>query len=69
MTFFNHLVSYRNIMQFQTSSRQENADAEDNTSRLLKRGGTPDLPLLRTLLVIRQKFQEPSFWEMMDSFV
>ena len=43
--------------------------AEDNTSRPLNRGGIADLPLLRTLLAIRQKLQEPSFWEVMDSFV
>ena len=30
-------------------------DAEDNTSRLLNRGGIEDLPLLRTLLAIHQK--------------
>ena len=30
------------------------SDAQDN-SRLLKRGGIADLPLLRTLLTIRQK--------------
>ena len=30
------------------------SDAEDNTSELLNRGGIPDLPLLRTLLAIRQ---------------
>ena len=29
------------------------SDAEDNTSRLLNRGGKADLPLLRTLLAIR----------------
>ena len=45
------------------------SDAEDNTSRPLNRGGIADLPLLRTLLVIRQKNKEPSFWEVMDSFV
>ena len=45
------------------------SDAEDNTSRLLNRGGIADLPLLRTLLAIHQKSQEPSFWEVMDSFV
>ena len=45
------------------------SDAEDNTSRLLNRGGIADLPLLITLLAIRQKSQEPSFWEVMDSFV
>ena len=45
------------------------SDAEDNTSGPLNRGGIADLPLLRTLLAIRQKFREPSFWEVMDSFV
>ena len=45
------------------------SDAEDNTSGPFNRGGTADLPLLRTLLAIRQKSREPSFWEMMDSFV
>ena len=44
-------------------------DAEDNTSGLLNRGGIADLPFLRTLLAIRQKSREPSFWEVMDSFV
>ena len=43
------------------------SDAEDNTSGPLNRGGIPDLPLLRTLLAIRQKSREPSFWEVMDS--
>ena len=45
------------------------SDAEDNTSGLLNRGGIADLSLLRTLLAIRQKSREPSFWEVMDSFV
>ena len=45
------------------------SDAEDNISRPLNREGISDLPLLRTLLAIRQKSQEPSFWEVMDSFV
>ena len=31
------------------------SDAEDNTSRSLNRGAIADLPLLRTLLAIRQK--------------
>ena len=44
-------------------------DAEDNTSGPLNRGGIADLPLLRPLLAIRQKSREPSFWEVMDSFV
>ena len=45
------------------------SNAEDNTSGLLNSGGKADLPLLRTLLVILQNSQEPSFWEVMDSFV
>ena len=45
------------------------SDAEDNTSGPLNRGGIADLPLLRTLLPIRQKSREPSFWEIMNSFV
>ena len=45
------------------------SDAEDNTSRPLNRRAIADLPLLRTLLAIRQKLQEPSFWEVMDYFV
>ena len=40
-----------------------------NTSGPLSRGGIADLPLLRTLLAIHQKSGEPSFWEVMDSFV
>ena len=44
-------------------------DAEDNTSGPLNRGGIAELPLIRTLLAIHQKSQEPSFWEVMDSFV
>ena len=44
------------------------SDAEDNTSGPLNRGGIADLPLLRTLLAIRQKSREPRFWEVMDSF-
>ena len=45
------------------------SDAEGNTSCPLNKGGMADLPLLRTLLAIRQKSREPSFWEVMDSFV
>ena len=45
------------------------SDAEYNISGLLNRGGIADLSLLRTLLAIRQKSQEPNFWEGMDSFV
>ena len=43
------------------------SDAEDNTSGPLNREGIADLPLLQTLLAIRQKSQERSFWEVMDS--
>ena len=45
------------------------SDAEDNTFRSLNRGGIVDLLLLRTLLVICQKFWEPNFWKVIDSFV
>ena len=45
------------------------SDAEDKTSGLLSREGIVDLPLLRILLAICPKSQEPSFWEEMDSFV
>ena len=45
------------------------SDAENNTFGPLNRGGIADLPLFRTLLAIRQKSREPSFWEVMDSFV
>ena len=41
----------------------------DNTLGPLNRGGIADLPLLRTLLAIPQTSQEPSVWEMMDSFI
>ena len=39
--------------------------AEDNTSGPLNRGGIADLPLLRTLLAIRQNSRETGFWEKM----
>ena len=45
------------------------SDAEDNASGPLNRGGIVDLPLLRTLSAIHQKSREPSFWDVMDSFV
>ena len=45
------------------------SDTEDNTSGPLNRGGMVDLPLLRTLLAIRQKSHDSGFWEMMDPFV
>ena len=45
------------------------SDAEDNTSRPLNSEGIGDSHLLRALFAIRQKSQEPSFWEVMESFV
>ena len=45
------------------------SDAKDNTSGPLNRGGIADLTFLRMLLAICQKSGEPSFWEVMDSFV
>ena len=45
------------------------SDIEDNTCRSLNRGGIADLPLLRTLLAICQKYQEPNLWKMMDCVV
>ena len=38
-----------------------------NTSELLNRAGIADLPSLRTLITIRQNFQEPSLWKVIDS--
>ena len=35
----------------------------------LNRGGIEDLPLLRTQIAVHQKSQEPSFWELVHSFV
>ena len=40
-------------------------DAEDNTFGPLNRCGTADL----AILAIRQKSREPSFWELMESFI
>ena len=37
------------------------SDAEDNTFRLLNRGGIADLPLLRTLLAIHRKVPRAKF--------
>ena len=45
------------------------SDAEDNTFTPLNWGGIAHLPFLRTLLAICKKSIEPSFWEVMDSFV
>ena len=44
------------------------SNTEDNSGPL-NRGGIVDLFLLRTLLAICQKSQEPNFWEVMGFFV
>ena len=44
------------------------SDTEGDTSGSVNRGGIADLPLLITLLAIRKKSREKSFWEVMDSF-
>ena len=43
--------------------------AESNTPGSLNRRALVELPLLRRLLAIRQKSREPSFWEVVESFV
>ena len=45
------------------------SSAEGNTLGSLNRRALVELPLLRTLLAIRQKSREPSFWEVVESFV
>ena len=45
------------------------SDAEDNTPGPLNKGDITDLRLLKTLIAICQKSQEPSFSEVMDSFI
>ena len=44
-------------------------DTKENNPGLLNRGGIVDLLLSITPLEIRQKSQEPGFWEVMHSFV
>ena len=65
------LYSFRLFLEGKTGKEIANnfvlSDAEDNPFGPLNRGGIADLPLLRTLLAIHQKFPEPSFWEVMDS--
>ena len=45
------------------------SEAEDNIWRPLNSRGIADLPFLRALWAICKKSQEPSSWEVMDSFV
>ena len=70
------LCNFRSVLEGKTGKEiPESAnnfalpDAEDKTSGLLNGEGIAELPLLRTLLAICQKSQEPSIWELMDSFV
>ena len=44
------------------------SDGQDNTSKPLNRG-IADLPFLRTLLAIRQKSKQLSFYEVINSLV
>ena len=44
------------------------SNADKNTSRLLNRGSISDLILLRTPALC-YKSQQPSFWEVINSFV
>ena len=66
--FYFHLFKIR-VLRNVFSKQFFLSDAEDNTSELLNSGGIADLLLLRTLLAICQKSQEPRFWEVKDSFV
>ena len=61
-------ISESSRLEFLGKFSANNFALSDNTSTPLNRGGIADLPLLRTLLAIRQKSREPSFWEVMDSF-
>ena len=45
------------------------SEAEHKTSCPLSREGIVDLPLLKTLLAICQKLQDPSLWEKTVSFI
>ena len=65
--------SFRLVLEGTTGKEIANkftlSDAENKTSRPLNEGGIAYLPLLRTLLAIRQESREPSFSEVMDPFV
>ena len=57
LEFLEHLLTNNSVL----------SDAEDNTSGLLNRRDIANLPLFRTLLVIRRELREPSFWEIFCS--
>ena len=61
------LFSFRLVLEEKTDKKIRESLRLESLEKFL--GNTADLPLLRTLLAIRQKFREPSFWEVMDSFV
>ena len=78
------LCNFRLVIEIPESSRLESlarflannfalSDAEDNTPRPLNRarGGTANLPLMRTLLAVCQKSRESSFsevWQLQEPF-
>ena len=57
------------VLLCQNWRQTEAAEAEGNISGLLHGGATTDLPLLRTILAIHQKYRESGFWEVIDAFV
>ena len=61
------LFSFRLVLEEKTDKKIRESLRLESLEKFL--GNIADLPLLRTLLAIRQKFREPSFWEVMDSFV
>ena len=62
-------VKFHPEVKFQTglSSLRVSCKRALRCRRQHHRGGIADLPLLRTLLAICQRSQEPTFWEVMDS--
>ena len=61
------LFSFRLVLEEKTDKKIRESLRLESLEKFL--GNIADLPLLRTLLAIRQKSQEPSFWEVMGSFV
>ena len=66
---FSGQQSRRHLQKAEVSYKDCLSDAENNTSGSLNSEDIADLLFLKTLLAICQKSQEPSFWEVMDSFV
>ena len=61
-----HQSSILELLEKFSANKFGLSDAENNTSGLLNGGGIADLPFLRTLFTICQKFQEPSFWAVVE---